>query len=122
MYYRKYKAKKTTYQGMIFDSKKEFERYLELKQLEKDKQIKDLKRQVEFILIPPQYEPPTYTKKGKEKKGKIIERGIKYVADFVYLDNNDKLVVEDVKGVRTKEYIIKRKLMLYINDIRIKEI
>lgn len=122
MYYRKYKAKKVRYDNETFDSKKEFERYLQLKQLEKEHKIYDLKRQVEFILIPTQYEKPTYTKKGKEKKGKVIERGLKYIADFVYKDENGDIIVEDVKGVRTKEYIIKRKLMLYIHHIKIKEI
>lgn len=122
MYYCKYKAKKVKYKDTTFDSKKEFERYLELKQLEKENKIHDLERQVKFELIPAQYEPPTYTKTGKEKKGKIIERGVKYIADFAYIDENGEIIAEDVKGFRTKEYIIKRKLMLYLLKIKIKEI
>jgi len=51
----------------------------------------------------------------------LIERKVSYVADFVYARGNE-LVVEDVKGVRTQEYIIKRKLMLHIHGIRIKEV
>lgn len=122
MYYHKYKAKKVKYNNETFDSKKEFERYLELLDLQKKGEIYDLKRQVEYELIPAQYGEPTYTKKGKEKKGKIIERGVKYIADFVYKDQDNNVVVEDVKGIKTKEYIIKRKLMLYLLKIKIKEI
>lgn len=122
MYYHKYKAKKFKYNNETFDSKKEFERYLELLDLQKKGKIYDLKRQVEYELIPAQYGEPTYTKTGKEKKGKIIERGVKYIADFVYKDKDNNVVVEDVKGIKTKEYIIKRKLMLYLLKIKIKEI
>lgn len=122
MYYHKYKAKKVKYNNETFDSKKEFERYLELLDLQKKGKIYDLKRQVEYELIPAQYGEPTYTKTGKEKKGKIIERGVKYIADFVYKDKDNNVVVEDVKGIKTKEYIIKRKLMLYLLKIKIKEI
>lgn len=122
MYYHKYKAKKVKYNNETFDSKKEFERYLELLDLQKKGEIYDLKRQVEYELIPAQYGEPTYTKTGKEKKGKIIERGVKYIADFVYKDQDNNVIVEDVKGIKTKEYIIKRKLMLYLLKIKIKEI
>ena len=55
------------------------------------------------------------------KKGKLIERAVSYIADFVYTDENGKTVVEDAKGFRTKDYIIKRKLLLYMHGIRIKE-
>lgn len=63
----------------------------------------------------------------KDFKGKttrvLLERSVKYIADFVYTDKaTGQTVVEDTKGVRTKEYIIKRKLMLYLHGIRIKEI
>lgn len=45
-----------------------------------------------------------------------------YIADFVYTDAaTGKLVVEDAKGMRTRDYIIKRKLMLYIHGIKIRE-
>ena len=122
MYYHKYKAKKVKYNNETFDSKKELSRYLQLLDLQEQGDIHSLARQVEFELIPTQYEPPTYTKKGKEKKGKVIERGVKYIADFVYNDQSNNVIVEDVKGVKTKEYIIKRKLMLYLLKIKIKEI
>lgn len=110
----KYSAKKITYNGEKFDSKKELRRYLELKLLERTGDIWDLQRQVRFKLIPSQH----------DKTGKIIERQCDYIADFVYEENTKngvRLTVEDTKGYRTKDYIIKRKLMLYIYGIRIKE-
>ena len=118
---RKYGSKKVKYDGLVFDSKKEMHRYIELKHLERIGVITDLKLQEPFELVPAQREPSTFTKRGTEKKGKVIEKSIKYVADFVYMQNGE-LVVEDTKGVRTTDYIIKRKLMLYLRGIRIREI
>lgn len=125
----KYLSKKTTVDGISFDSKKEAERYKQLSLLEKQGIIKNLQLQVPFLLIPAQYEEvKTYTpKRHKEKvEKKLIERKIKYVADFVYTNENGKIVVEDVKGFRNSaayaEYTIKRKLMLYIHGIKIVEI
>ena len=109
----KYGNRKIIYDGIDFDSKKECHRYIELKLLEKAGEIKDLQRQVKYTLIPSQ----------KDDRGKIIERPCAYMADFVYFDcRANQSVVEDVKGVRTKDYIIKRKLMLYVHGIRIVEI
>lgn len=107
----KYKNNKVEYDGIIFDSKKEAQRYAELKLLERVGKIKNLKRQVPFTLIP----------KILDQNGKVIQRACKYYADFVY-QLNGKLVVEDVKGVRTQVYKIKKKLMLYQHNIIIKEI
>ena len=60
---------------------------------------------------------------SQKRDGKVVERECAYVADFVYHDaHTGELVVEDTKGVRTKDYVIKRKLMLSIYNIRIKEI
>lgn len=123
----KYHNKKITVDGITFDSKKEFNRYRELLQLERAGQISNLRRQVKFVLIPAQYEktPERYTKgerKGEPKQGKLLERECAYLADFVYIDSNGKKVVEDTKGVKTKDYIIKRKLMLYRFGIKIKEV
>lgn len=90
--------------------------------LQKLGSIKDLKRQVKFELIPTQREPDTIGKRGGIHKGKVIENGVNYIADFVYTDcNSGETVVEDSKGLRTKDYIIKRKLMLFIHGIRILE-
>ena len=121
-YYNKYKSHKTSANGVIFDSKKEYNRYIELTLLSRSGAIKGLKRQVKFELIPAQYEPDIINPRGKVKKGKLIERAVSYIADFVYTDENGKTVVEDTKGFRTKDYIIKRKLLLYMHGIRIKEI
>lgn len=112
----KYGARKTVVDGIIFDSKKEANRYRELKLLERAGEICCLRLQVPFELIPAQYEETgdVYTKgknKGKPKRGKCIEKAVTYIADFVYY-NSDATVrtVEDVKGMRTPVYIIKRKL------------
>lgn len=107
--------------GIIFDSKKEAHRYLELKLLQRAGKIQNLELQKPFELIPTQREPETMTKTGKVKQGKVIEKSVKYIADFVYTENG-KTVVEDTKGFKTKDYIIKRKLMLYVYGIKIKEI
>lgn len=117
----KYRNKKCEVDGMVFDSKKEMQRYLELKALEKARVISGLKCQVEFLLIPEQREPDTIGPRGGVHKGKLIERKVSYIADFVYVRDN-KLIVEDVKGIRVKEYILKRKLMRYIHGIDITEV
>ena len=101
----KYHAKKVTINGITFDSKHEAERWQELQILQRAGVIEQLKRQVRFDLIPNQ-------------NG---ERGVYYKADFTYLQNGE-LVVEDAKGFKTPEYIIKRKLMLWIHAIRIREV
>lgn len=119
--YNKYKSRKMSVNGVNFDSRKEADRYIELTLLSRSGAIKGLKRQVKFELIPAQYEPDIISPRGKVKKGKLIERAVSYIADFVYTDENGKTVVEDCKGVRTKDYIIKRKLLLYMHGIRIKE-
>lgn len=107
----KYNSKKTVVDGQQFDSKKEARRYQELLLLEKAWEIKNLSRQVKFVLIPSQ----------RDENGKVVERECSYKADFTY-EEGIKTVVEDVKGYRTKEYIIKRKLMLYQYGIRIREV
>lgn len=124
----KYGAKKVTIDGITFDSKKESKRYQELMILQKSGSISNLQMQVKYILIPAQYEQcdEVYTKgrkKGQMKRGKLIERECLYIADFVYFDRElQEIVVEDTKGMRTKDYIIKRKLMLERHGIRIREV
>ena len=95
---------------MTFDSVKEYRRFCELRLLERAGAITELERQVKFELIPSQ-----------RIAGKVVERACAYIADFVYMENGKK-VVEDTKGFRTPDYIIKRKLMLWVHGIRIKEV
>lgn len=123
----KYGSRKVEVDGIVFDSKKEAKRWSELLLLEKAGAIRNLRRQVKFVLIPSQYENITkFDKKKKEiveKKGKCLERECAYIADFFYWDvENEKEVVEDTKGFRTKDYVIKRKLMLHVHGIIVKEI
>ena len=124
----KYGNRKVEYNGEVFDSRKEYRRYQELKMLENAGKISDLRRQVKFVLIPCQIEKSNELyksgrNKGKFKPGKLLERECSYIADFVYFDvDKYKLVVEDTKGMRTKDYIIKRKLMLFRHGIRIVEV
>ena len=120
----KYHSKKTVIDGITFDSKKEAERYSELKLFERCGAISNLELQKVYELIPAQYEfYERYGKNGNRLKDgkKCIEKSCVYKADFVYIENG-KTVVEDVKGFRTKEYKIKKKLMLYIHGIKIKEV
>ena len=98
----KYGAKKIEYDNIIFHSEGEMRRYSELKILEKKGLIKDLILQPRFLL----QESFVYESKKYRK--------IEYVADFQYYDNIiDKIVVEDFKGFKTKEYNIKKKMFLY---------
>jgi len=120
----KYKSKITTIDGIKFDSSHEANRYCELKLSERAGKIQDLQLQVKFELIPAQYEHfERYGKNGKRLKDgkKCIENACSYIADFVYTENGQK-IVEDTKGFKTKDYIIKRKLMLFVHGIKIKEV
>ena len=90
----KYHNRKTVVNGITFDSAKESRRYQELCLLQRAGQIEGLERQVRFELVPRLRD----------------ERSVSYIADFVFKED-DKLIIEDCKGVRTKDYIIKRKLL-----------
>ena len=116
----KYHSRKISRDGMTFDSQKEYRRWCELKLLERAGRITDLERQVKYVLIPAQREPDTVGARGGIIKGKLIERECAYIADFRYKQDGE-LTVEDTKGVRTPDYIMKRKLMLHVHGIRIKE-
>ena len=120
----KYHSKKVTVNGVTYDSKKEYIRFCQLSLLEKAGMIKNLQRQVKFELIPAQYETfERYGKTGKRLKDgrKCVENAVNYYADFVY-ETDGKRVVEDTKGFKTKDYIIKRKLLLYRYGIKISEV
>lgn len=105
----KYNSRKLTINGQTFDSQREYWRYRELLLLERAGAIAGLQRQVKFELIPSQC-----------IGGKVVERACDYVADFVYMQNGQR-VVEDSKGCKTPDYIIKRKLMLWVHGIKIRE-
>lgn len=111
--------------GMVFDSTKEARRYEQLILLQRAGEISDLKRQVEYELIPNQYETyERYSKTGKrlEDGKKLIERKVVYVADFVYTTKTGEVIVEDAKGFRTKDFILKRKLLLFRHGIKLREV
>lgn len=111
----KYGNRKTEVDGIIFDSKHEAERYAELKLLEKAGEIRDLKLQEKFCLVP--------TIEGEGRK--IAQRAVYYLADFTYWERNGKYwkrVVEDAKGVRTDVYKLKKKLMRWRHGIEIREV
>lgn len=110
----KYHARKWELDGKTFDSRKEARRYQELRYLLRAGVISRLDLQTRFLLIPAQ----------KDESGKVIERAVTYRADFTYWDENGNFIVEDVKSdaTRTREYILKRKLMLKVHGIRIREV
>ena len=108
---QKYGNSKITIDGIRFDSKREAQRWQELRLMERAGRITDLRRQVKFVLVPSQ--------RGED--GKVIEKQVAYIADFVYLKDG-KTVVEDSKGYRTEVYRLKKKMMLYFFHIRIQEV
>lgn len=110
----KFHAKKVKTADGTFDSQKEYNRWCELKILERAGKIKNLRRQALFTLVPNQQDPVT---------NRVIERSVRYAADFDYIDaETGEHIVEDTKGYKTPDYIIKRKLMLYVKGIRIREL
>lgn len=106
----KYRNKRTERDGILFDSEREADRYSKLKLLERSGKIRDLTLQPRFTLVD----------SHRNADGKV-ERAVVYVADFRYFEG-DCCVVEDAKGVRTPDYIIKRKLMLDRHGITVKEV
>lgn len=97
----KYNARKTEVDGITFASKRESERYTELKLLERAGLITDLELQPSFEL------QPAFMYDGKK------EMAIVYKADFQYFDvETNTIITEDVKGVRTEIYKLKRKMLL----------
>ena len=110
----KFGAVKKQIDGITFDSTKEAKRYQALKLLEQTGQIRDLRTQVNYLLIPKQKKP-----------GGGLERPASYSADFVYFDRSGVLIVEDVKSEPTRkkpDYVMRRKLMLMVHGIEIREI
>lgn len=109
---QKYRNKKCQWMGIQFDSIRERDRYIVLSDQEKQGIISHLRRQVRFELVPNQWH-----------NGKLVERKVEYVADFVYMDRYGQTIVEDSKGFRKNQvWIIKRKLMLEKYGIRVQEV
>lgn len=107
----KYYSRKVIIDGIKFDSKKEGNRYLELKLLLKARKIRDLELQKKFELLP------------KYKMNNKTIRAISYIADFVYWDiSKNEMVIEDTKGFKTEVYKLKKKLFEYKYGIEIKEV
>ena len=108
----KYKNKKATIDGIEFDSKKESRYYQQLKLMEKQGLIKDIKLQTRFEIQP------------KYKKNNKTIRAINYIADFTYFDvNKGKTIIVDTKGYRTEVYKLKKKIFEYIYpDLEIREV
>lgn len=119
----KYRNKITYVNGMKFDSKKEALRYLILKDRQDHNEIRDLQMQVPYELLPAVYEKQIVHLKTKDKVvNKCIQRAVNYIADFVYNDSKTgKQVIEDVKGRKTKEYLLKKKMMRAILGLTITE-
>jgi len=121
----KFKNKKLVVDDIEFDSIKEAHRYGQLKLLRKQGLIGHLEMQKPYLLIESVTEP-IIGKKGKPlKKTRTIEQRTEYLADFVYITSAGETIVEDVKSEATRKlstYIIKRKLMLKVHGITIKEI
>ena len=118
----KYNAKKVLLDGILFASQHEADRYNDLKLMLHAGEIADLKLQVKYVLIPAKREPDRTGPRGGKIKGKVIERETAYFADFVYKTKDGTEIVEDAKGCRTKDYRIKKKLMLSVHGIRLKEV
>ena len=103
----KFKAIRTTVDELSFASKKEANRYLTLKKQQQQGYISDLK-------IQPRWKFPNKTETGMNYT---------YIADFSYIDRASKqMIVEDVKGVKTPAYLLKKSLMLFFHNIKITEV
>lgn len=112
----KYGNKKVEYQGKLFDSKREMQRYIVLKEAEEKGLISDLRTQITFELIPSITEEYVEHLKTKDKiKTRVLQRAVTYKADFVYVKNGEE-IVEDVKvakGLIPKEFVLKEKIFFW---------
>ena len=119
----KYRNKPTVVDGITFQSKKESDIYLNLKHLREVGEIHNFARQVPYELIPAQYvQKERPGKKGPVMKPVCVEKAVTYIADFVITYPDGEQVVIDAKGKRTKDYVIKRKLLRFQKGIAIKEV
>ena len=111
----KYFSKKVKNEHGNFDSKDEFDRYLYLKHMEDTGVISYLKRQVRFEIIPKLIRKEKVQLKTKVKEvDRVEEIAAHYTADFCYIDNKGKYIIEELKSDYTKnlaDYILRRKLI-----------
>ena len=121
----RYNHTKVEVNGLKFDSKKEYQRYLVLKEAEDKGVITDLRTQVKFELIPAVVEEYVEHLKTKDKiKTRTLQRAITYTADACYYKDGE-YVVEDCKispKVKPEKYVLKAKMMFALKGIRIKEV
>ena len=119
----KFNNRKVVFQGETYDSQLELSRFLFLSNRAKEGEITNLRRQVEYLLIPAQYGTEIKHLKTKDKEVRVLlERSCSYIADFVY-ERNGKVIVEDCKGSKyiiTADFKIKKKLMLWVHQIQVK--
>lgn len=110
----KYGNREVQYHGMTFDSVLERDRWIFLEAAQKAGRITGLRRQVRFELIPRQVGYKTKTlRSGKTRQVlTVLEFGVDYIADFLYYKGGE-VVIEDTKGHKTRDYVIKRKLMRF---------
>lgn len=127
----KYGNKKVEYEGITFDSERERDRYIFLKQKEKEGLISDLVLQPKFEILPNQYrierrEKKLKTKTKIENVKVLLERSLSYIADFQYiLNSTGEKIVEDVKisyYLKPVEFKIKKKLVLYVFEVQVREV
>lgn len=122
---KKYNNTKVEYDGIKFDSKKEMQRYLALKDAQEKGLISDLKLQVRFELIPAVKEEYVEHLKTKDRiKTRTLQLPITYTCDFLYIKDGET-IVEDVKAspkMLPKEYTLKKKMMFALKGIKIKEV
>lgn len=119
-------ARKVIVDGIEFASKREANRYTELKLMQEAGEIFDLQMQVPYKLVPERREPDTVGVRGGVRRGKVIEHALHYYADFVYKNKDGNTVVEDAKGYKKgatySVFVCKRKLMLAVHNIRVIEV
>lgn len=122
---KKYNNTKVEYDGIKFDSKKEMQRYIVLKDAENSGVISNLELQVKYELIPAVKEEYIEHLKTKDKvKTRTLQLPITYTCDFQYLKDG-VLIVEDVKAspkMLPKEFVLKEKMMFALKGIKIKKV
>ena len=119
----KFGNKHTAVDGIVFDSIREARYYIFLRDLQRKGEISNLRMQVPYELIPAVYREETVQLKTKTKTvTRCVQKAVHYIADFVYTDNETGAeMVVDTKGFRTKEYVLKKKMMLAFKGIAIVE-